>query len=215
MHAPSPDMGWERLFWLVFRRSSNAIMLVDDERRIVEVNEPAVALVARSRAELIGKSIVDVIDPSERAESARQWQAFLHSGEYMGARDLLRADGSAVAIDFAARLADVDGRRLAIYVMLVKDGQAPGGSWPAPRAPRSSTRPLTPREREVVTLIAMGRETNQIAQELHVSSETVRTHVRNAMAKLGAHTRAQLVAIALCTDSAIHLPQEGERAAAE
>jgi len=61
----------------------------------------------------------------------------------------------------------------------------------------------------------MGRETNQIAQELHVSSETVRTHVRNAMAKLGAHTRAQLVAIALCTDSTIRLPHEGERAAAE
>ena len=41
MHAPSPDMGWERLFWLVFRRSSNGILLVDDGRRIVEVNEPA------------------------------------------------------------------------------------------------------------------------------------------------------------------------------
>jgi PAS domain S-box-containing protein len=215
MHAPSPGMGWERLFWLVFRRSSNAILLVDDQRRIVEVNDPALALVARSRAELIGKSIVQVIDPSERAESAREWQAFLHAGEYVGARDLLRADGSAVAIDFAARLADVDGRRLAIYVMLATDGPATGASWPAPRASRSSSRPLTGREREVVTLIAMGRETSQIAQELHVSSETVRTHVRNAMAKLGAHTRAQLVAIALCTDSTIHLPQEGERAAGE
>lgn len=214
MHAPSPDMGWERLFWLVFRRSSNAILLVDDERRIVEVNEPALELVARSRAEVIGKSIVDVIDPSERAESARQWQAFLQSGEYTGVRDMLRADGSTVAIDFAARLAAVDGRRLAIYVMLAKDG-----SWPAPAAQRSSTRNLTRhltrREREIVTLIAMGRETAQIAQELHVSPETVRTHVRNAMAKLGAHTRAQLVAIALCTDTAIHLPHSGEAAAAE
>jgi len=214
MHAPSPDMGWERLFWLVFRRSSNAIMLVDDERRIVEVNEPALALVARSRAELIGKSIVDVIDPSERAESARQWQALLHAGDYTGARDLLRGDGSKVPIDFAARLAAVDGRRLAIYVMLAKNG-----SWPAPTAarqssPRSSTRPLTPREREVVTLIAMGRETAQIAQELHVSPETVRTHVRNAMTKLGAHTRAQLVAIALCTDKTIHLTHAGEQTAA-
>ena len=209
MHAPSPDMGWERLFWLVFRRSSNAILLVDDERRIVEVNEPAVALVARSRSELIGKSIVDVIDPSERVESARQWQAFLHSGEYTGARDLLRADGSTVPIDFAARLAAVDGRRLAIYGMLAKDGSRPTPSAARPPA-RSSTRPLTRREREVVTLIAMGRETAQIAQELHVSPETVRTHVRNAMAKLGAHTRAQLAAIVLCTDTTIHLPRAGE-----
>jgi PAS domain S-box-containing protein len=214
MHAPSPEMGWERLFWLVFRRSSNAIMLVDDQRRIVELNEPALALVARSRADLIGTSIVEVIDPSERAESAREWQVFLRSGEYTGERDLLRADGSKVPIDFAARLAAVDGRRLAIYVMLAQNGSSP--THTAPRAStRSSARPLTRREREVVTLIAMGFETNQIAQELHVSPETVRTHVRNAMAKLGAHTRAQLVAIALCTDRTIHLTQAGDQAAAE
>jgi PAS domain S-box-containing protein len=203
-------MGWERLFWLVFRRSSNGILLVDDERRIVEVNEPALRLVGRTREELIGTSIVEVIDPSERAESARQWQAFLRSGEYRGARDVLRADGSTVAIEFAARLADVDGRRLAIYVLMATDG-----SWPSPAASRSLASALTPREREVVTLIAMGRETGQIAQELHVSPETVRTHVRNAMAKLGAHTRAQLVAIALCNDGMIHLPHVGEDAAAE
>jgi DNA-binding CsgD family transcriptional regulator len=67
--------------------------------------------------------------------------------------------------------------------------------------------PLTKREREVVTLIALGRDTGQIARELHIASETVRTHVRNAMSKLKARTRAQLVAIALCTDATIHLPQ--------
>jgi DNA-binding CsgD family transcriptional regulator len=61
----------------------------------------------------------------------------------------------------------------------------------------------------------MGLETNEIAQELHVSPETVRTHVRNAMAKLGAHTRAQLVAIALCTDRTIHLTHTEEQTAAE
>ena len=206
MHARSPEAGWERLFWLVFRRSSNAIALVDDRRRIVEVNDPALALLARSREELVGRSIVDVIDPSERVESASQWQAFLRSGEYAGTRDLVRSDGSKMGIDFAARLADVDGRRLAIYVMLAKDGP-----WPSPDVARSSERPLTPREREVVTLIAMGRETSQIAEQLHVSPETVRTHVRNAMSKLGAHTRAQLVATALCTDRTLHLPHLGEQ----
>jgi PAS domain S-box-containing protein len=210
MHAPGPDTGWERLFWLVFRRSSNGILLVDDERRIVEVNEPALQLVGRTREELIGTSIVEVIDPSERAESARQWQAFLRVGEYAGTRDVLRADGSTVPIEFAARLATVDGRRLAIYVLM-----AINDSWPSPSTSQSLASALTPREREVVTLIAMGLETSQIAQELHVSPETVRTHVRNSMAKLGAHTRAQLVAIALCNDSLIHLPHVGEGVAAE
>jgi DNA-binding CsgD family transcriptional regulator len=54
----------------------------------------------------------------------------------------------------------------------------------------------------VVTLIALGHDTSQIADGLLVSPETVRTHVRNAMSKLGARTRAQLVAIALSTGEA-------------
>jgi DNA-binding CsgD family transcriptional regulator len=40
--------------------------------------------------------------------------------------------------------------------------------------------------------------------QLVISAETVRTHVRNAMARLGAHTRAQLVAKVLCAEHAIH-----------
>ena len=63
---------------------------------------------------------------------------------------------------------------------------------------------LTAREREVITHVALGYETDQIAEALYISPTTVRTHVRNAMTKLGAHTRAQLVAIVLCTDDAVH-----------
>jgi DNA-binding NarL/FixJ family response regulator len=46
-------------------------------------------------------------------------------------------------------------------------------------------------------LIARGLETGGIAEELTISVDTVRTHVRNAMAKLDAHTRAQLVAVVM------------------
>ena len=53
------------------------------------------------------------------------------------------------------------------------------------------------REYEVLTLIADGLENQQVADELIVSVETVRTHVRNAMNKLGARTRAQAIAVAM------------------
>jgi DNA-binding CsgD family transcriptional regulator len=56
---------------------------------------------------------------------------------------------------------------------------------------------LTPREREVVRRVALGRSTPQIAADLSLSPATVRSHVRNAMVKAGAHTRAQLVALLL------------------
>jgi DNA-binding CsgD family transcriptional regulator len=58
-------------------------------------------------------------------------------------------------------------------------------------------RRLTRREREVLALLAEGLSGAQIAQRLVLSPDTVRTHVRNAMATLGASTRSQAVAMAL------------------
>jgi DNA-binding CsgD family transcriptional regulator len=57
--------------------------------------------------------------------------------------------------------------------------------------------PLTRREREIVGALAEGMSGAQIAEQLVLSPETVRTHVRNAMSKLGATTRSQAVALAL------------------
>jgi RNA polymerase sigma factor (sigma-70 family) len=56
---------------------------------------------------------------------------------------------------------------------------------------------LTRREREVLRLLADGNTNEEIGKELFISPETVRTHVRKAMAKLDADTRTQAVATAL------------------
>ena len=56
---------------------------------------------------------------------------------------------------------------------------------------------LTPREREVLRLLADGLANDEIGQRLQISPETVRTHVRKAMTKLEADTRTQAVATAL------------------
>lgn len=56
---------------------------------------------------------------------------------------------------------------------------------------------LSEREREVLAGLAQGARGNELAEELGLSGETVRTHVRNAMGKLEARTRAQAVAIAV------------------
>jgi DNA-binding NarL/FixJ family response regulator len=56
---------------------------------------------------------------------------------------------------------------------------------------------LTQREREVLRLLADGHSNEEIGKRLFISPETVRTHVRKAMAKLEADTRTQAVAIAL------------------
>jgi PAS domain S-box-containing protein len=199
MLEPGEGTGWERLFWLVFTRTSNPVFLLDEQRRIVEVNDAALSLFGRDRASLVGISIDEVIKPADRLQAEREWQQFLGSGEYSGQRELLRPDGSEAQIEFAARLERIGGRRLAAYVAMVET--EPSSS----SIDASAELPLTNREREVITLIALGDETAQIAEKLHISPDTVRTHVRNAMSKLGARTRAQLVALVLCSEHAVHV----------
>ncbi len=74
-----------------------------------------------------------------------------------------------------------------------------GGGAPAetsPGARRGQGAPLSGREREILSLLAAGESGAQIAEALVLSPETVRTHIRNAMSKLGASSRAQAVALA-------------------
>lgn len=75
------------------------------------------------------------------------------------------------------------------------------GEWSADprldeRAAADPVPRLTPREREIANLLATGLTGEQIAVQLFLSPDTVRTHVRNAMRRTGAHTRVHLVAIA-------------------
>jgi DNA-binding NarL/FixJ family response regulator len=60
----------------------------------------------------------------------------------------------------------------------------------------TGTDELTPREREVVALIATGLSNEEIAGRLYVSQSTVKTHANRAMMKVGARDRAQLVVFA-------------------
>ena len=64
--------------------------------------------------------------------------------------------------------------------------------------PRSIRRsPLTPREDEVLTLLATGVPAAEIASRLHITPKTTATHIEHILAKIGAHSRAEAVAFAL------------------
>ena len=82
---------------------------------------------------------------------------------------------------------------------------AGGGTYVDPRLrpallSRQSTQrmpALSKREREIMDLLSQGLTGEDVAERLVLSSETVKTHIRNAMSKLEAHTRVHAVAIAL------------------
>ncbi|MFF8523979.1 response regulator [Streptomyces werraensis] len=68
---------------------------------------------------------------------------------------------------------------------------------------------LTPREREMVALVATGLSNQEIAERMVLSPFTVRAHVQRAMTKLEARDRAQLVVIAYRTGLARVTPEDG------
>jgi two-component system nitrate/nitrite response regulator NarL len=91
--------------------------------------------------------------------------------------------------------ADLDAiaasRRAAIPPLVPKPV---GGAVPQPSADLLSL--LTPREREVLRRIAAGQGTKTMASEMNVTTETLRSHVKNVLTKLGAHSRLEAAAMA-------------------
>jgi PAS domain S-box-containing protein len=202
MDALSPTAGWERLFWEVFERSANGIALVDEHRRYIEANDGVAAILGRGRGELLGRHVYEFIRPADRERASREWHDLLRTGELSAHRVFVRSDGTEVDVELAARLAVIGGRRVAVFVVVHTGDE--------PESPGEVDGPvLTEREMEIVAHIAMGKDTAAMAELLHISPETVRTHVRNAMGKLGAHTRAELVAKALSYSMLETLPRTG------
>ena len=67
---------------------------------------------------------------------------------------------------------------------------------PGLATPRDHVDPFTPRERAVLSLVALGRTNREVGQELYISEKTVSVHLSRIMAKLGASRRAEAVATA-------------------
>lgn len=71
---------------------------------------------------------------------------------------------------------------------------------PSDRPPDFHEYPLTSREREVLCRMAAGQSTAQMSQDMKIEVSTLRTHVKNVLTKLGAHSRLQAVAVATRED---------------
>jgi DNA-binding CsgD family transcriptional regulator len=182
------------------------MLILDDQRRYVIANAPACGLLGMAPAEVPWHRIDDFTPAQDRARLAEQWDAFLVNGGMEGLFHLRVSDGSLVPVEFSATANVLPGRHLS--VVMPRSGtlaeEALGQvrrevGWTRLAAPAAEQAPLTAREHEVVALVAAGLQGGDIATRLGVSPETIKSHVQNAMAKLGAHTRAHAVAIALST----------------
>jgi DNA-binding CsgD family transcriptional regulator len=116
--------------------------------------------------------------------------------------------GTAPATDATGVLVSTGSKRLAVEISSVPlmrgervvgvFGLFEGRSDEEPAAPLPH---LTPRQVEVLRLLEQGRSTKQIADELHLSNETVRNHIRRLFQALGVHSRLEAVAVARAASS--------------
>jgi PAS domain S-box-containing protein len=183
-----------RLFATAFTQSKNAMVLVDDRRCLVDANGAYIRLLGYERRALIGRPIYRHI-ASGPLLSPSVWKSALRAGQFSGEAELLCADGSHAGVQWAATSEIVTGRRLTLVVALSTSRW--GSRFRRTVGVPGETGTLSRREREVVSLVALGHTGPEIADQLQIAHHTVRTHVRNAMTKTDARSRAHLVAKSL------------------
>ena len=76
-------------------------------------------------------------------------------------------------------------------------GEVSRGAWTSPLSRRSGPAGLTPREIEVLALIARGATTRQVAQRLEITPKTAETHIERIYTKTGASTRSTATLFAM------------------
>jgi DNA-binding NarL/FixJ family response regulator len=147
-------------------------------------------LLLRSDPDTVLQMRIDDLTPPEmRDEMERAWEAFIRDGLQSGVVELLMPDGPRMRVAYSATANVEPGHHLAIFV--VPETKTSG----MPQEPKM--RQLSVREREVLTMVAMGESGTAIARVLGISRATVEGHVRNCLLKLEAKNRAHAIVLGL------------------
>jgi DNA-binding CsgD family transcriptional regulator len=141
---------------------------------------------------LIGKHIWDFTEGGGPRLTKDEWQSLIAEHEFSGDATLLLPEGDTIQVQYAGHPELVTGRRLVLFVALTT--HRAGRHFRRQPGQPDKDIPLSDREAEIIRLIALGESGPEIADQLHITHNTVRTHVRNAMTKTGARSRAHLVA---------------------
>jgi PAS domain S-box-containing protein len=181
----------------LFTRSGSAMLLADDERRYVDANPPACELLGLTREEILERKVEDLSPPELKDQVPAIYQAFIEAGSQAGPFTMIRSDGTEIPCSYSASANVVPGIHLSI--LIPAELADPELGVTEEEAEPEETARLTDREREVLTLLALGESNATIAKQLHLSSETVRSHTRSARLRLGAKSRSHAIALALAT----------------
>ncbi len=164
----------------------NVPSYVIDATGIIRWTNPAAQRIVGN---VIGRQFTSVVAPEEvrraRETFARKVTGTAKSTDH---HDVMIVDavGERVQVDICSVPLVEGGRVVGVFGQVRNEG--PPETQPHPH--------LTPRQAEILRLLEHGHSTRQIADELHLSLETVRNHVRHLLRALGAHSRLEAVAMA-------------------
>jgi PAS domain S-box-containing protein len=173
----------------LFAHASESVMVLDDDAQVVDVNAATCALLGLPADELRGRRFGEFI-PEQHARAWRHdWAVLRARGQVDTATVVRAATGKRrrARINAEAGL-PANGNLVVLH--------ADGAALPTRPAVADGFH-LTPREREIFRLLALGSNAPEIAESLVLSVATVRTHVQNGVERIGARTRVHAVALGL------------------
>jgi PAS domain S-box-containing protein len=163
--------------------------LHDVEGRFLRLNAAAERAIGSSNAHWLGRHFTEPVPPEARENVEAQFRRAVESGR--------PTDFETVFTDASGHIRGVRAQHLplrrgdaivGVLILAFDVRQPPSGLELHPR--------LTPRQQEILELIASGLSTSEIAKELTLSTETVRNHLRKVFEELHVHTRVEAIVAA-------------------
>jgi DNA-binding CsgD family transcriptional regulator len=193
---------------LVSRGDEIAAAAIDAASTMRHTGPEGIAWANRVTAERARLHWLAGVDPPREDDLIDAWRQTISAFEEFGhvyetARSQARLAAILLAVGSADEARDLVSQARATAMRLgarplLAELHGRGGDDPtADRGARGrDAESLTPREHDVLVLVATGRSNREIAQQLFISAKTVSVHISNVMAKLGAASRTEAVAIA-------------------
>lgn len=170
----------------VLERVTVPSFALDVRGRVSWLNEAAIELVGDIR----GRNFTTAVAPHDVSRLRRQFAQKLAEGSASEFEaTLITRGGGLASCGLSSTALHRDGLVVGVFGVMTRP---PLSERPLPTEPQR----LTPRQYEVLQLLAAGATTDDIAQLLRLSRETVRNHVRAVMRRLNAKNRLEAVAIA-------------------
>jgi PAS domain S-box-containing protein len=191
-----------------FERSQVPMLIVDNDRRYKEANAAARLIFRMSLRELRENRIDDLTAEEHLPVLEQAWAELREHGLASGRYFVTFKDGSTLWVFYAALANVLPAEHLIVLMPADWPGDELEEMQPAPAETEQGS--LSPRQLDVLRLVALGANASRIAQELSIAEATVRTHVRNVLERLGANNRAHAVAIAMTSGLLGENPPQGD-----